>query len=182
MSLGPLLTSCGYFKAFLLAANVVLEISTENSKISDHFSKSSTKTSASIGWGPFRIASGGSSQSEEKIDSSCESSNGACRSAKFPSHSARIGLVNESAISESPSNHPRSSAGSRRCFRRFLVLSEAFFYSMSSQFPSPSSPSTSESLSYTYVALLKICITKSVKFITSLVSGSCTELYRLHYI
>ena len=73
------LTHAPRLVAFLLAANVVLEIEGETSDIQQHFSTSSTSASASVGFGPFSVSSSASS-SNTSTDSTCESTASGCRS------------------------------------------------------------------------------------------------------
>ena len=66
--------------AFLLAANVVLEIEGDTSDIQSHFHTSSisASASASIGWGPFSVT-GGFSHTGTQANSTCEATAAGCR-------------------------------------------------------------------------------------------------------
>ena len=70
--------SSGRFSAFLLAANVVLEIEGETSDIQSHFHTSTTSGSASVGWGPFSVSSS-FSHTDTQANSTCEATAGGCR-------------------------------------------------------------------------------------------------------
>ncbi|KAI5118419.1 hypothetical protein M0805_005503 [Coniferiporia weirii] len=67
-----------YPTAFLVAANVVLEISGETSAIQSHFDSSNTTASASVNFGPIQ-ASGSHSQSSQHSSSTCETTASGCR-------------------------------------------------------------------------------------------------------
>ncbi|GLB33855.1 hypothetical protein LshimejAT787_0107390 [Lyophyllum shimeji] len=67
-----------YPTAFLLAANIVLEISGETSAIQSHFQSSATSVSASVGYGPFSMHASVSTSAQE-ADSSCEAIAQGCR-------------------------------------------------------------------------------------------------------
>ncbi|RDB17300.1 hypothetical protein Hypma_001916 [Hypsizygus marmoreus] len=67
-----------YPTAFLVACNVVLEISGETTAIQSHFSSSSTSASASLSYGPFKVSSD-FSHTKTQASSSCESTASGCR-------------------------------------------------------------------------------------------------------
>jgi hypothetical protein len=64
--------------AFLLAANVVMEIKGESSDIQSYFHTSTTSGSASVGWGPFSVSSS-FSHTDTQASSSCETTATGCR-------------------------------------------------------------------------------------------------------
>lgn len=65
-------------KAFLLACNIVLEISGDTSAIQSHFDTSSTAASVSVGYGPFSIEPAVST-SDTNNNSTCETTSSGCR-------------------------------------------------------------------------------------------------------
>jgi len=67
-----------YPTAFLLAANVVLEIDGDTSDIQTHFHTSTTSGSASVGWGPFSVSSS-FSHTDTQADSTCEATTTGCK-------------------------------------------------------------------------------------------------------
>jgi hypothetical protein len=67
-----------FYAAFLLAANVVLEIDGETSDIQSHFHTSTTSGSASVGWGPFAVSSS-FSHTDTQASSSCEATATGCK-------------------------------------------------------------------------------------------------------
>ncbi|KAF7365043.1 Helicase with zinc finger domain 2 [Mycena venus] len=67
-----------YPTAFLLAANVTLEMEGDTSDISSHFAQSSTEVSASIGYGPFSV-SGSYAHAESHAKSTCETTANGCK-------------------------------------------------------------------------------------------------------
>ncbi|KAG6809679.1 hypothetical protein H0H92_015193 [Tricholoma furcatifolium] len=66
------------FSAFLLAANVVLEFSTESSAIANFFKTSTTTASASVGFGPFQISSS-ASHTQTSASSNFKATASGCR-------------------------------------------------------------------------------------------------------
>lgn len=80
VSVAPLIRSVN-LAAFLLAANVVLEIHGETSSIQSHLNSSSTSGNASLSYGPFAIGGGGSAaHSKDGGSSTCKSTAAGCRS------------------------------------------------------------------------------------------------------
>jgi len=67
-----------YPTAFLLAANVVLEIEGDTSDIQSHFHTSTTSGSASVGWGPFSVTSS-FSHTDTQANSTCEATATGCK-------------------------------------------------------------------------------------------------------
>jgi len=67
-----------YPTAFLLAANVVLEIEGETADIQSHFHTSTTSGSAHVGWGPFAVSSS-FSHTDTQASSSCEATATGCK-------------------------------------------------------------------------------------------------------
>jgi hypothetical protein len=67
-----------YPTAFLLAANVVLEIEGETADIQSHFHTSTTSGSAHVGWGPFSVSSS-FSHTDTQASSSCEATATGCK-------------------------------------------------------------------------------------------------------
>ncbi|KAF9643167.1 hypothetical protein BDM02DRAFT_1706090, partial [Thelephora ganbajun] len=67
-----------YPTSFILAANVVLEITGETSDIQSHFSTSTTSAGAHIGYGPFSIG-GSYSNTSTSASSTCEATANGCR-------------------------------------------------------------------------------------------------------
>ena len=74
----PLKPNSARFPAFLLAANVVLEVEGDTSDIQSHFHTSTTSGSASVGWGPFSVSSS-FSHTDTQANSTCEATAGGCR-------------------------------------------------------------------------------------------------------
>jgi hypothetical protein len=66
------------FLAFLLAANVILEVEGDTADIQSHFATSTTSGSGSVGWGPFSVSSS-YSHTDTQASSSCETTAGGCR-------------------------------------------------------------------------------------------------------
>jgi hypothetical protein len=66
--------------AFLLAANVVMEIEGETSDIQSYFHTSTTSAGVSVGWGPFSIASPSVSHADKQARSSVEATATGCQS------------------------------------------------------------------------------------------------------
>ncbi|KAH7335678.1 hypothetical protein B0J17DRAFT_629921 [Rhizoctonia solani] len=67
-----------YPTAFLVACNVVLEISGSTSSLETYMNSSSTSASASVGYGPFSI-SGSGSHSKSDAGSTCKTTASGCR-------------------------------------------------------------------------------------------------------
>ncbi|KAG7088023.1 hypothetical protein E1B28_012060 [Marasmius oreades] len=67
-----------YPTAFLLACNVVLEISGETTHVQSHFSSSSTSAKASVSYGPFKV-SADYSHTESQASTKCEATSTGCR-------------------------------------------------------------------------------------------------------
>ncbi|KAG6908104.1 hypothetical protein DXG01_006142 [Tephrocybe rancida] len=68
-----------YPTAFLLAANVVLEITGETTDIQTSFQESSTSASAGFSYGPFLSVSSSYSQSDSSSDATCDATADGCR-------------------------------------------------------------------------------------------------------
>jgi hypothetical protein len=64
--------------AFLLAADVVLEIDGQTSEVQSHFHTSSTSAAANFGWGPFQIT-GKYSHTNTEATSTCEATATGCK-------------------------------------------------------------------------------------------------------
>jgi hypothetical protein len=69
--------------AFLLAANVVMDIKGETSDIQSYFHTSSTNANVNVGWGPFSIASPSVSPADRQVRSSVEATATGCRLVVF---------------------------------------------------------------------------------------------------
>ena len=74
----PLISCSPRSPAFLLAANVVLEIEGDTSDIQSHFHTSTTSGSASVGWGPFSVTSS-FSHTDTQANSTCEATATGCK-------------------------------------------------------------------------------------------------------
>ncbi|KAF9646801.1 hypothetical protein BDM02DRAFT_2887822 [Thelephora ganbajun] len=68
-----------YPTSFLLAANVVLEITGETVDIQSHFQRSSSSGGSNVGWGPFTIAGGKWSNASTSASSTCEATATGCK-------------------------------------------------------------------------------------------------------
>ena len=70
--------SSGLPLAFLLAANIVLEVEGQTTDIQSHFANSSKSENGDLVWGPFRI-SGSSTKNSAQSTSLCEATANGCR-------------------------------------------------------------------------------------------------------
>lgn len=64
--------------AFLIAANIVLEIHGESSSVQSHLSNSSTSGSLSLSYGPFTLG-GSASHSKDSSTTSCSATAAGCK-------------------------------------------------------------------------------------------------------
>lgn len=82
------------FTAFLIATNVVLEISGSTSSLQTYMNSSSTSGSASVSYGPFFSGEASGSKSNTESGSTCKATASGCRSV-FLILSFVMGLADE---------------------------------------------------------------------------------------
>ena len=106
--------------AFLLAANVVLDIKGETSDIQNHFSTSTTSGRTGFGFGPFSFG-GSYSRTNTEENSTCETTATGCRSV-FSSRPCIIIRISNMPTAVSPSKLPKSLVGFPRSYPHFHAL------------------------------------------------------------
>ncbi|KAG6910165.1 hypothetical protein DXG01_012614 [Tephrocybe rancida] len=101
-----------YPTAFLLAANVVLEISGETSAIQNHFKTSSTSGGGSLGYGPFSISSS-VSHTQTSTSSEFKATASGCRASRITIKSPQIiGWISQMVPALPRLKQPKSTGGS----------------------------------------------------------------------